>query len=77
MGVKNLITLPTNHNVPASDLRYLKLQPACAQVAHLSGAAEYTDGVERDIEETRVPANDGSSSLSDLLYFKLSSLTAG
>ncbi|KZP20503.1 hypothetical protein FIBSPDRAFT_742124, partial [Athelia psychrophila] len=54
------------------DPRYLKLHAACAQVAHLSGAAKYIDNILRDLEEIRVLANDGSSA--DLLDFQLSPL---
>ncbi|KAF7976475.1 hypothetical protein HWV62_6743 [Athelia sp. TMB] len=59
-GVQNPITLPTNHNIPAPDPRYLKLHAACAQIAHLSGAAEYISSVERELEETGVLATDVS-----------------
>ncbi|KZP08743.1 hypothetical protein FIBSPDRAFT_964551 [Athelia psychrophila] len=73
LGVQNPITLPTNHDLSAPDPRYLKLHAACAQVAHLSGAAEYFDNILKDIEGIRVLAQDGSSS--DLLDFKLLPLT--
>ena len=69
MGIQNPIRLPTNHNLPPPDPRYLKLHAACAKVAHLSGAGEYIDNVLRDTETTRVLAKDGSSA--DLLNFKL------
>jgi hypothetical protein len=69
MGIQNPIRLPTNHNLPPPDPRYLKLHAACAQVAHLSGAGEYIDNILRDVETTRVLAKDGSSA--DLLNFKL------
>ena len=39
----------------------LGLHAACARVAHMSGAAEVIDELERDVEETRVLAFDGSS----------------
>ncbi|KZP22999.1 hypothetical protein FIBSPDRAFT_823867 [Athelia psychrophila] len=71
--VQNPIALSTNHDIPAPDPRYLKLHAACAQVAHLSGAAKYIDDILRDMEELGVLEKDGSSS--DLLYFKLSLLT--
>lgn len=70
MGIQNPITLPTNHNIPAPDSRYLRLHAACAKVAHLSGAAEHIENILRDMEATRVLAKDGSSS--DLLDFRLS-----
>jgi hypothetical protein len=45
--------------LPSPDL--IALHAACARVAHMSGAAEYLDRLERDVEETTVLANDGSS----------------
>ena len=47
----------------------LGLHAACARVAHMSGAAEFFDQIERDAEDTRVLAFDGSSAplLSNLL----------
>jgi hypothetical protein len=46
--------------LPHPDL--IALHAACARVAHMSGAAEYFDRFERDVEETTVLASDGSSS---------------
>ena len=47
----------------------LGLHAACARVAHMSGAAEFFDRIERDAEEITVLAADGSSAplLSNLL----------
>ena len=47
----------------------LGLPAACARVTHMSGAAEFFDQIERDAEDTRVLAFDGSSAplLSNLL----------
>jgi hypothetical protein len=45
--------------LPSQDL--IALHAACARVAHMSGAAEYLDRFERDVEETTVLASDGSS----------------
>ena len=47
----------------------LGLHAACARVAHMSGAAEFFDQIERDTEDIRVLAFDGSSAplLSNLL----------
>ena len=39
----------------------LGLHAACARVLHMSGAAEVIDELDRDVEETRVLAFDGSS----------------
>ena len=41
--------------------KLLALHAACAQVAHMSGAADAFNEIECDIEETRVLAFDGSS----------------
>ena len=43
------------------DPRLLGLHAACARVAHLSGAAEAFDELQRDAEDTKVLAFDGSS----------------
>ena len=43
------------------DPRLLDLHAVCARVAHMSGAAEAFDQLERDVEGTRVLAIDGSS----------------
>jgi len=47
----------SNHENP----RLLSLHAACARVAHTFGVAEAFDELERDVEETRVLAFDGSS----------------
>jgi hypothetical protein len=39
----------------------LAIYAACANVAHLSGAGEYIDTVDRDIDAIRVLVKDGSS----------------
>jgi hypothetical protein len=43
------------------DPRYLALHAACARVAHLSGAGEHIDAIDRDLKSTRVLASNGSS----------------
>jgi len=43
------------------DPRLLSLHAVCARVAHMSGAAEAFDKVDRDLEDVRVLALDGSS----------------
>ena len=50
-----------HENVPPPDPLLLALHATCACVAHMSGAAEFFDQVEREVEETRVLASDGSS----------------
>jgi len=56
-------------NAPPPDPQLLALHAACARVAHMSGAAEFFDELERDVEETEVLAFDGSSArlLSNLM----------
>jgi len=55
--------------LPLPDPRYLRIHAACAKVAHLSGAAEYIDGIFRDMDDTRVLATNGSSA--ELLSYAL------
>ena len=43
------------------DPQLLGLHAACSRVAHMSGAAEAFDEVERDVEDTWVLASNGSS----------------
>ena len=50
-----------NQNARLPNPKLLALHAACARVAHMSGAAEAFDELERDVEETRVLAFDGSS----------------
>jgi len=59
---------------PLPDPRYLELHAICCRVAAMSGAAEVIDEMERDMEETRVLANDGSDA--HLLDYKLVVLPA-
>ncbi|KAG9308858.1 hypothetical protein JVU11DRAFT_11488 [Chiua virens] len=47
---------------PPPDPFLLTLHATCARVAHMSGAAEVFDRVDRDMEESKVLALDGSSS---------------
>jgi len=51
----------TDDSLEYPDPRLLSLHAVCARVAHMSGAAEAFDKVERDLEDTRVLALDGSS----------------
>lgn len=48
-------------NAPLPDPNLLALHAVCARVAHMSGAAEAFDKLDRDVEDTRVLALDGSS----------------
>ena len=58
-----------HENAPPPDPFLLTLHTKCACVTHMSGAAEFFDQVEWEVEETRVLASDGSSAtlLSHLL----------
>ena len=51
---------PLVYPYPSQEL--LKLHAACAKVAHLSGAGEYIDNLDRDADDMDVLATDGSSS---------------
>ena len=48
-------------NLELPDPRLLALHVACARVVHMSGAAEAFDELDRDVEDIRVLAFDGSS----------------
>ena len=50
-----------NKDARLPDPRLLALHAACARAVRMSGAAEVIDEFERDVEETRVLASDGSS----------------
>ena len=56
------VTFTSHDNAPLPDPHYLALHTACAKVAHLSGAGQHIDSVDRDIDTTPVLARDGSSS---------------
>ena len=58
--------------LPLPNPRYLEIHAACCRVAHMSGAAEYFDRMIRDVEETRVLAEDGGSA--EVLFHVLSNL---
>lgn len=56
------VTFSSNHkDARVPNPKLLALHAACARVAHMSGAAEAFDELERDVEVTRVLAFDGSS----------------
>ena len=50
-----------NVSAPPPDPKLLALHAVCARVAHMSGAAEAFDEFDRDLEDTIVLAEDGSS----------------
>ncbi|KAJ7613978.1 hypothetical protein FB45DRAFT_1008778 [Roridomyces roridus] len=72
-GLKNRITLSNfadtrkfkraggQLELPLPEPRLLALHAVCVRVAHMSGAAEALDKFDRDVEETSVLAEDGSS----------------
>ena len=62
-----------HENVPPLDPLLLALHATCAHVMHMSGATEFFDQVEWEVEETRVLASDGSSAI--LLSHLLSPLS--
>jgi len=55
-------TSPDPSVLPYPSQQLLALHSACAKVAHLSGAGEYIDKVDRDTDDLDVLATDGSSS---------------
>ncbi|EAU89030.1 hypothetical protein CC1G_09999 [Coprinopsis cinerea okayama7 len=48
-------------SLPLPSPRYLEVHAAVARIAHLSGATQYIDRVMRDLEDSTVLADDGSS----------------
>ncbi|KAL0958578.1 hypothetical protein HGRIS_000716 [Hohenbuehelia grisea] len=58
--------------LPMPNKRYLAMHAACAKVAHMSGAAEALDDLDRRYDEGTVLAWDGGSA--DLLHHRLSTL---
>ena len=61
-GLPMTVSFITQNNAPLPDPRYLALHTACAKVAHLSGAEQHIDSVDRDIDTTLLLARDKSSS---------------
>jgi len=61
-GDRLYVTFTSSHeNARLPDPMLLALHAACARVVGMSGAAEAINELERDLEETRVLAFDGSS----------------
>ncbi|KAI0654426.1 hypothetical protein C8Q70DRAFT_925846 [Cubamyces menziesii] len=56
-------------DLPVPNPRYLHIHATCCRIAHMSGAADYLDLVLRDIEESQVLAEDGTSA--DTLTFAI------
>ncbi|KZT02084.1 uncharacterized protein LAESUDRAFT_730607 [Laetiporus sulphureus 93-53] len=61
------VEFTTSRDIPLPNPKYLSIHAACCRVAHLSGAAEPIDDIQRDIEELPVLANNGAS-LDTLTY---------
>ena len=61
LAIPAIVTFNAQAGLPLPDPRYLALHAACARVAHLSGAGEYIDAFDRDIDTTPILAKDGSS----------------
>ena len=59
-------------NLPLPSPEYLALHALCCEVTWMSGAGDLLDELQRDLEETRVLAKDGSTA--HLLSTALSSL---
>ena len=47
--------------LPVPSLVYLELHAACCRVDNLSGAGEYIDKILREMEDTQVLSQDGTS----------------
>ena len=61
-GDRLSVTFSSNHeNARLPDPRLLALHAGCARVAHMTGAARAIAELERNAEEARVLAADGSS----------------
>ena len=65
IGYNKVIKFNTDNPkvLPVPSRESLALHAACANVAHLSGAAEYMDSVIREMEETLVLSSDGASAV--------------
>ncbi|KAF7441301.1 hypothetical protein PC9H_001650 [Pleurotus ostreatus] len=63
---------PDPEHLPVPSPHLLSLHAACAKVANLSGAAEYLDNLDREMEATKVLAFDGGSA--ETLYYAIARL---
>ncbi|TRM63315.1 hypothetical protein BD626DRAFT_569332 [Schizophyllum amplum] len=52
-------TTPDDNTYPLPSRKYIKLHAAACNVAHMSGAADHFDNIDRVLEEDRVLAEDG------------------
>jgi hypothetical protein len=61
LPANHIVTFSTTTGLPLPDPRYLKLHATVCRVAHQSGISGYLDMFERELEETKILAHDGSS----------------
>ena len=61
LGVNSIASLSQASLPPPLDPRLLALHAAWARAARMSGAAEFLDELDRDVEALKVLAVDGSS----------------
>jgi len=61
MAIVYVTFSPDDNNARPPGPQLLALHAACAQVVRMPGAAEFFDELERDVEETRIRASNGSS----------------
>ncbi|KAJ8474973.1 hypothetical protein ONZ51_g6871 [Trametes cubensis] len=70
INVREKVHFVSHHpDLPVPNPRYLQIHATCCRIAHMSGAADYLDLVLRDIEESKVLAEDGTSA--DTLTFAI------
>ena len=67
--VPEQVEFTAHHDLPLPSPKYLRIHAVCCRVAHMSGAAEYLDGIIRDMEELQVLSEDGASA--DVLTYAL------
>ncbi|CAA7265222.1 unnamed protein product [Cyclocybe aegerita] len=61
LGPHPVVTFTTTTNLELPDPKYLRLHAAVCRVAHMSSAAKYLDLYDRELEERKALARDGSS----------------
>lgn len=61
MSIPDIVTFSTTTEFPLPCAAYLAVHALCCEVARMSGAAEYIMDTEREMDQTSVLANDGST----------------
>ncbi|KAJ3515226.1 hypothetical protein NLJ89_g1890 [Agrocybe chaxingu] len=61
LGQHPVVTFATTTDLELPDPKYLRLHAAVCRVAHMSGVARYLDLYDRELEERKVLATNGSS----------------